>query len=135
MRRRRAIGQTMRVLLPPDRRDEESDILDRLRQGGSGIHFETVRIRKNGTAIDVSVNISPIRDKAGQIIGFSHVARDITDQKRHAEEMRQTQKLESLGVLAGGIAHDFNNLLTGILGNASMALDDLPPWIARESAA
>ena len=122
-----AIGQTMRVLLPPDRRDEESDILDRLRQGGSGIHFETVRIRKNGTAIDVSVNISPIRDKAGQIIGFSHVARDITDQKRHAEEMRQTQKLESLGVLAGGIAHDFNNLLTGILGNASMALDDLPP--------
>ena len=121
-----AIGQSMRVLLPPDRRDEESDMLDRLRQGGSGIHFETVRIRKNGTALDVSVNISPIRDKAGQIIGFSHVARDITDQKRHAEEMRQTQKLESLGVLAGGIAHDFNNLLTGILGNASMALDDLP---------
>jgi two-component system cell cycle sensor histidine kinase/response regulator CckA len=122
-----AIGQCMRVLLPSDRQDEEADILDRLRRGGFGIHFETVRIRKNGTAIDVSVKISPIRDKGGQIIGFSHVARDITDQKRHAEEMRQTQKLESLGVLAGGIAHDFNNLLTGILGNASMALDDLAP--------
>ncbi len=121
------IGQPMLQLLPPERRHEESNILERIRAGSRVVHFETVRTRKDGTPIDVSLTISPIRDKTGQIVGASHVARDITEQKRTAEQMRQTQKLESLGVLAGGIAHDFNNLLTGILGNASIALDDLGP--------
>ncbi len=121
------VGHPMVELLPPERQHEESDILERLRQGKRVVHFETVRLRKDGSLVDVSLTISPIRDKAGQIVGASHMARDITEQKRTAEQIRQTQKLESLGVLAGGIAHDFNNLLTGILGNASIALDDLPP--------
>src|SRR5260370_12723799 len=63
----------------------------------------------------------PIRD------GLAVFGRDVTERKRIAERLQQTQKLESLGVLAGGIAHDFNNLLTGIIGNASIALEDLPP--------
>jgi signal transduction histidine kinase len=54
-------------------------------------------------------------------------ARDITARKQFETQLRQTQRLESLGVLAGGIAHDFNNLLTGILGNANMATEMLPP--------
>lgn len=120
------IGRPMADLLPPERRHEESDILERLRSGSPVYRSETVRQRKDGTLIDVELTISPIRDKSGEIIGVSHIAHDISEQKRTAEQMRQTQKLESLGILAGGIAHDFNNLLTGILGNASLALEDVP---------
>ncbi len=125
--REEAIGRNMRELLPPDRQHEESDIMERLRAGQDVVQIETQRVRKDGTLIDVSITVSPIRDQDGRFIGVSHVARDITGQKRAAEQMRETQKLESLGVLAGGIAHDFNNLLTGILGNASLAFDELPP--------
>jgi signal transduction histidine kinase/CheY-like chemotaxis protein/HAMP domain-containing protein len=59
-------------------------------------------------------------------VGLAIFGRDVTERRLLNERLQQTQKLESLGVLAGGIAHDFNNLLTGIIGNASMALDDLP---------
>ena len=127
------VGRRMLEILPPDRQHEESDILERMRSGQPMFHFETVRVRKDGKRIDVSLTISPIRDKSGEMLGISHVARDITEHKRAAEQLRHTQKLESLGVLAGGIAHDFNNLLTGILGNASLAMEDLPPSPARES--
>jgi len=120
------IGHSMLELLPDDRKHEESDILERIRAGQRVVHFETVRARKDGSPVDVSLTISPIRNRSGQVVGVSHMARDITEQKKRAEQFRETQKLESLGVLAGGIAHDFNNLLTGILGNASIVLDDLP---------
>src|SRR4051812_14293518 len=118
-----AIGREMTMLLPEDRPDEEAEILARIGRGERVEHFETVRRRKNGERIDVSLTISPTRNKEGQITGASHVARNITDRKRLDEQLRHTQKLESLGVLAGGVAHDFNNLLTGILGNTSLALE------------
>lgn len=119
------VGRTMRPLLPPDRVQEESGIIERIRYGGNVKHFETVRVRKDGKHITVSLTISPIYDEAGKVVGASHIARDITEQKHMEEQMRQTQKLESLGVLAGGLAHDFNNLLTGIMGNASLSMEDL----------
>jgi PAS domain S-box-containing protein len=121
------LGRSINELTPPDRIDEESRILEKLRKGERVDHFETVRLRKDRALVEVSLTISPIRDEIGEIIATSQVARDITEQKRTMELMRQTQKLESLGILAGGIAHDFNNLLVGILGNASLALDLLPP--------
>jgi PAS domain S-box-containing protein len=248
-----AKGRPMSFLLPVDRSHEEDEILDNIKQGVRVEHFETVRVRKNGRQIYVSLTISPIRD-GDAIIGASHIARDIGAQKKsasllrdseaklrafletasqgivivgakgaiqlvnaRAEEMfgygrleligaelgmlipeayrakhvdrcgsffasprtrpmgdgldifgrhkdgtefpaeialsfissdegpiamafvndigerkrsevhfRETQKLESIGVLAGGVAHDFNNLLTGILGNTSLALEILP---------
>jgi nitrogen-specific signal transduction histidine kinase/CheY-like chemotaxis protein len=66
------------------------------------------------------VDAYPTRD------GLAIFGRDVTERRRVTERLQRTQKLESLGVLAGGIAHDFNNLLTGIMGNASMALEELP---------
>jgi PAS domain S-box-containing protein len=122
-----ATGQPMQMLLPPDRSTEEHDILEQLRRGERMNHFETTRVRKDGKPVHVSLTISPVRDSNGTIIGASHVARDITARKQFETQLRQTQRLESLGVLAGGIAHDFNNLLTGILGNASIATEMLPP--------
>ena len=120
-----AKGQSMSFLLPPDRPDEEREILERIKRGERVEHFETARLRKDGRRIDVSLTISPIRDREGHITGASHIARDITEGKRFKEQLLQTAKLESLGVLAGGVAHDFNNLLVGILGNASLALETL----------
>jgi two-component system cell cycle sensor histidine kinase/response regulator CckA len=120
-----AIGQHMNLLLPADRMDEEEEILEKIRGGERVEYFETTRVRKGGATIEVALTISPIRDRAGNIVGASHVARDITERRRFEQQMRQAQRLESLGVLAGGIAHDFNNLLTGILGNSSLALQSL----------
>jgi two-component system, chemotaxis family, CheB/CheR fusion protein len=119
-----AIGRPITILLTPDRLHEESDIMERIRHGGRVKNFETVRVRKDGKPIHVSITVSPVRDTAGSIIGASHIARDITERKEFEEQLRQTQKLESLGVLAGGLAHDFNNLLTGIMGNASLAMEE-----------
>jgi PAS domain S-box-containing protein len=120
-----AIGKSMSLLVPPGRSHEESDIIDRIRNGGRVQHFETVRVRKDGRQIHVSLTSSPIRDNKGTVVGLSHVARDISANKELESQMHQAQKLESLGVLAGGLAHDFNNLLTGVLGNASLVQEDL----------
>ncbi|PWU03568.1 MAG: histidine kinase [Terriglobia bacterium] len=118
-------GKPMTLLLPEDRPNEETEILGRIRRGERVEHFETVRKTKSGDLIDVSLTISPIRDSGGRIIGASHVARNVTERRQLEDQLRHTQKLESLGVLAGGVAHDFNNLLTGILGNASLALESV----------
>jgi PAS domain S-box-containing protein len=75
------IGQSIVRLMPPDRVNEEPVILARLRRGERVEHFETVRVRKDGRLIDVSLTISPVRDDSGQIVGASKIARDISDQK------------------------------------------------------
>jgi PAS domain S-box-containing protein len=118
-------GQPMSVLLPADRQEEETRILRAIQTGERVRHFETVRLRKDGARINVSLTISPIFDADGTIIGASHVARDITENKELKEGMRQMQKLAGLGVLTEGIAHDFSSLLTGILASAGSALGTL----------
>ena len=97
-----AIGKAITILTPPERIQEEAEIIERIRHGGGLKHFETVRRRKDGKQIHVSLTISPILDAAGTIVGASQIARDITEQQELESQLRQTQKLESLGVLAGG---------------------------------
>jgi PAS domain S-box-containing protein len=83
-----AIGQHITLIIPPEHHAEESEILTRLGRGERVDHFHTVRRRKDGTLLDVSLTISPVRDSSGRVIGASKVARDITAQKRVAEKVR-----------------------------------------------
>ncbi|WSG78104.1 PAS domain S-box protein (plasmid) [Rhizobium beringeri] len=80
-----AIGKPITIVIPPDRLDEEPAILARIQAGERVDHFETIRRRKDGSLIDISLTISPIRDGNGTIIGASKIARDISERKRAAE--------------------------------------------------
>jgi PAS domain S-box-containing protein len=82
---------------------------------------------RDGGHLRVSSRWALRRDAQGRPQGYLEINTDVTERRRIDEQLQHTQKLESLGVLAGGVAHDFNNLLTGILGNASLALDAIPP--------
>lgn len=99
------IGRSVRVLIPPDRQDEEDRILARLRAGERIDHFETVRLCKDGRPLDVSLTISPIRDRAGTIIGASKILRDITERKQ-----LEHQRAELIGI----VAHDLGNPLAAM---------------------
>ena len=77
-----AVGRPITLIIPPERQDEEHEIIARIRGGERVEHFETVRVSKQGRRIDISLTVSPIRDSAGCVIGASKIARDITDRKR-----------------------------------------------------
>jgi PAS domain S-box-containing protein len=81
------VGESVRILVPPDRQSEEDDILARIRRGDRISHFETVRLAKDGRPIDISLSVSPIRDNERRVIAVAKVARDITEQKRVAREL------------------------------------------------
>jgi PAS domain S-box-containing protein len=91
-----AIGQHISILAPPARYDESPEILCRLARGEALNHYETVRRRKDGREIQVSLTISPIRNLAGQIIGASSVGRDVTEQKRIERELRESKSVIGL---------------------------------------
>jgi PAS domain S-box-containing protein len=91
-----AIGQHITLIVPWERRAEEEDILRRMAIGERVEHFETVRRRKDGTYLDVSLTISPIRDAAGRIIGASNVARDITERRQAARALSEQARLLDL---------------------------------------
>ena len=80
------VGKSVSILIPADRPDEEPAIIERLKRGERVDHYQTVRVRKDGQKIDISLTISPIRNSLGQIIGASKIARDITEHKRLQEE-------------------------------------------------
>ena len=86
------IGKPISILIPPEREDEEPNILARLQQGQRIDHYETVRRRKDGTLLHISLTVSPVRNSEGRIVGASKIARDITERKRAEEELRQTRQ-------------------------------------------
>lgn len=103
-----AIGQHITLLIPAERRSEETGILARLRAGERVDHFETVRQHKNGNLLDISLTVSPIRSENGAVIGASKVARNITERRRAQEEQRlllreMDHRVKNLFALAGGV--------------------------------
>jgi PAS domain S-box-containing protein len=85
------IGKPVTILIPPDRIDEEPQILGRIKRREQVIHYETVRRRKDGSEIDVSLTVLPVLDKSGKVIGASKIARDITERKRAEEKLRRSE--------------------------------------------
>jgi PAS domain S-box-containing protein len=112
-----AIGRPVTMLMAPDRVDEEPVIIARIRRGERIEHYDTVRRRKDGTPIDISLSISPIKDADGKIIGASKIARDISERKR-AEQRQQ--------LLVGEVKHRIKNLLATVQAIARQTLKGAP---------
>jgi PAS domain S-box-containing protein len=87
-----AVGKPITLLIPPGRRSEEIDIIAKLRAGERIDHFDTVRVTKDGTEIDVSLTISPIKDMSGHIVGASKIMRDVSERKQVERDLRMAQQ-------------------------------------------
>ncbi|HVY94102.1 MAG TPA: PAS domain S-box protein [Bryobacteraceae bacterium] len=87
-----AVGQSIEMLIPPDRLQEEPRIIDRMKRGERVEQFETVRRRKDGRLINVSLTISPLRDTDGRVVGASKVARDVTSRVRQEKELQRANR-------------------------------------------
>lgn len=97
--------------------------LDKALRGEVLVQAEAVRMRKDGSLVDVNIWTALLRDEAGELQGIVAMVADITERKRLEEQFRHAQKMEAIGRLAGGVAHDFNNLLTVITGYGQLALN------------
>jgi PAS domain S-box-containing protein len=141
------LGRSITTLIPPDHPNEEPAILERIRRGERVEHYETQRIRKDGQIIDVSLTISPIRNRAGTIIGASKIARDITERKlveareraalqqaRHAREDAERANRSKDEFLAT-VSHELRTPLTATLGWARMLAGGTLDEAARRKAA
>jgi PAS domain S-box-containing protein len=109
---REAIGQPITIVIPENRHSEERDILSRIRRGERIDHFETVRRRRDGSLIIVSLTVSPVKDANGKIVGASKIARDVTEQKRSQE---------LITTLAREAEHRSKNLLSNVIAMVNLS--------------
>ena len=117
-----AIGQPITIVIPQDRRDEERTILTRIRRGERIEHFETVRQRKHGSLIVVSLTVSPVKDAEGKIVGAAKIARDITEQKRSQEQ---------IATLAREAEHRSKNLLATVQATVNLSQSNTPEGLKQ----
>ncbi len=117
-----AIGQPITIIIPPDRLDEERMILTRIRRGEQIDHYETVRQRKHGGLISVSLTVSPVKNAVGKILGASKIARDVTEQKRNQEH---------ISVLAREAEHRSKNVLSNVQAIVNLSQSDTPEDLKR----
>ncbi|MGY8709047.1 PAS domain S-box protein [Bradyrhizobium sp. 18BD] len=110
-----AIGQPIVLVIPEDRQSEEREILTRIRRGERIDHFETVRRRKDGSSIIVSLTISPVKDVHGNVVGASKIARDVTEQKRTQEQ---------ISILAREAEHRSKNILSNVQAIINLSQSD-----------
>jgi PAS domain S-box-containing protein len=111
------IGKPVSILIPRERKDEEPLILERIRRGERIEHYETVRMRKHGSRIDISVTVSPVRNIVGKIIGASKIARDITERKRSEAQ---------IAILAQEAEHRAKNVLANVQAMVHLSQSDTP---------
>jgi PAS domain S-box-containing protein len=130
-----AVGQNITLIIPPERRHEERTIVEQLTRGERVDNFETVRMHKDGTLLDVSLTISPMKDASGRVVGASKLARDITERKRAEEALRQAQtdlahasRLTTLGEFTASLAHEVKQPIAAIVTDANTCVR----WITRD---
>jgi len=129
------VGKAINIIIPPDRQHEEPKILERLGRGERVDHFETIRMRKDGRLINVSVTISPVRDATGRIIGASKVARDITLQKQFEKELKEAKDAAEAANRAKDhflsvLSHELRTPLTPVL--AAMSYMEAQPGLPED---
>jgi PAS domain S-box-containing protein len=117
-----AIGQPITIVIPHDRQDEERTILSRIRRGDRIDHFETIRRRKDGSPIAISLTVSPVKTADGTIVGASKIARDITEQKRAQEQ---------IATLAREAEHRSKNLLANVHATVKLSQADTPEGLKQ----
>jgi PAS domain S-box-containing protein len=142
------IGGPIMRLIPSDRQQEEIEIINRVKNGETVEHFDTLRVAKDGHLIDISMTVSPIRDKTGKIVGASKVARDITERKRTEKEIRElnirleqrvaerTSELETankeLEAFSYSVSHDLRAPLRAVDGFSQAVLEDYGAQLPEE---
>jgi PAS domain S-box-containing protein len=126
------VGKSITTIIPPERLPEEEYVLSRIRKAMPLEHFETVRVRKDGSLIDISLTVSPIKASDGRIIGASKIARDISERKRLLEQLEESGRLKD--EFLATLSHELRTPLNALMGYAQMMREGRIPEAGRPRA-